>query len=253
MEEKNRTVLPCIAVCEGDISPRVITCGDPARAEKIANKLDQAVCLAKNREYHTYLGKWKDVPVTVSSHGVGEGGAVIAFESLCRAGAKVIIRVGTCGGMQKEVSEGTIVIAKAACREDGVTEKMLPLSYPAVADAEVLKALKESAERLHVETKSGIILTQALFYPGLLKSMVGLYSKAGVLAMENEAAGLLVVAGLHGVQAGVILAADAPAFELVGVEGYQPDRAVVAKAVEQEIEIALDAVISINIEEVQQE
>lgn len=54
MEEKKRDVLPCIAVCEGDINPRVLTCGDPARAKKISEKLEKVKCLAKNREYHTY-------------------------------------------------------------------------------------------------------------------------------------------------------------------------------------------------------
>ena len=247
MAEK-KLVLPCIAVSEGDINPRVITCGDPARAEKISKKLEQVTCLAKNREYHTYIGTWKGVPVTVTSHGVGAGGAVIGFESLCRAGAKVIIRVGTCGGMQKEVTAGSIVIARAACREDGVTEKMLPLSYPAVADVDVIAALEQSARDLNINAHSGIILTQALFYPGLLESTVRLYMKAGVIAMENEAAGLLVVASLHGVKAGVVLAADAPAFELVGVEGYQPDEKMIAKAVEDEITIALDALIQVPID-----
>lgn len=247
MNEEKKKVLPCIALCEGDIHPRVLTCGDPARAKKIADKLDNAVCLAQNREYHSYSGTWKGVPVTVTSHGVGEGGAVIGFESLCRAGAKVIIRVGTCGGMQKEITEGSLVVVKAACREDGVTEKMLPLSYPAVADVEVIEALKQSAEESDVPVHSGIVLTQALFYPGLLESTVRLYMKAGVIAMENEVAGLLVVASLHGVKAGAILAADAPAFELVGVDGYQPDPAMLAKAVEQEIEIALDAIIKVEI------
>lgn len=248
MEEKKKNVLPCIAVCEGDISPRVLTCGDPARAKTISEKLTDVKCLAKNREYHTYSGSFRTVPVTVTSHGVGEGGAVIGFESLCRAGAKVIIRVGTCGGMQKEVTPGSLVIARAACREDGVTDKILPLSYPAAADMDVVRALEESARNLHLKYYSGIILTQALFYPGLLESKVSLYQKAGVLAMENEAAGLLVVAGLHGIKAGAILAADAPAFELVGVEGYQPDGKTVALAVEQEVEAALDALIQIPID-----
>lgn len=248
MGENKKDVLPCIAVCEGDISPRVLTCGDPARAKKISEKLQGVRCLAKNREYHTYSGSYRGVPVTVTSHGVGEGGAVIGFESLCRAGAKVIIRVGTCGGMQKEITPGSLVIAKAACREDGVTEKMLPLSYPAVSDMDVVRALEESTRNLHLHAHSGIILTQALFYPGLLESRVRLYQKAGVAAMENEVAGLLVVAGLHGIKAGAILAADAPAFELVGVEGYQPDEKTVALAVEQEIEIALDALIQISVD-----
>ena len=58
----------------------------------------------------------------------------------------------------------------------------------------------------------------------------------------------MVVCSLHGVKAGVILAVDAPAFELVGVEGYQPDEKMMAKAVEDEIEIALNAVIAVPID-----
>ena len=39
-----------------------------------------------------------------------------------------------------------------------------------------------------------------------------------------------------------------PAFELVGVEGYQPDEEMVALAVEHEILIALEALIRIDAE-----
>lgn len=241
MEEK--VLFPCIHVAKGDIHPRVITCGDPARAEKIAGLLDDSKCLAKNREYWTYNGLHKGVPVTVTSHGVGCGGAAIAFESLCRAGAEVIIRVGTCGGMQPEVTTGSIVVATAACREEGVTEKMVPLSYPAISDTEVVNALMKSAAENKIFVHKGIVLTQALFYPSLLESRVKLYAKAGVKAMENEVASLLVVALLNGIKAGAIIAADAPAFELVGVEGYQPDDEAVFKAIDDQIRIALDAII----------
>lgn len=241
-------VLPCLALKPGDINPRVITCGDPARAEKISKLLDDAVCMAKNREYWTYNGTYKGVPITVTSHGVGCGGASIVFESMCRAGAKVIIRVGTCGGMQENIDAGSIVVATGACREEGVTDKMLPLSYPAIADADIVRELMESADRSGVEVHKGIVLTQALFYPGLLESTVKIYSKAGVKAMENELAGLLVVASLNNVKAGGILAADAKAFELVGVEGYEPNQEAVKKAVEDEIAIALDAIIRVSID-----
>lgn len=240
-----KILFPCIHVGAGDIHPRVITCGDPARAEKIAALLEDSKCLAKNREYWTYIGKHKGVPVTVTSHGVGCGGAAIAFESLCRAGAKVIIRVGTCGGMQPEVTAGSIVVATAACREEGVTEKMVPLSYPAICDHDVIAALMTAAGQRQTSVHKGVILTQALFYPSLLESTVKLYAKAGVKAMENEAAGLLVVAALNGIKAGVILAADAPAFELVGVEGYQPDEQSVYQAIDEQIQIALDAIITL--------
>lgn len=243
----SKMVYPCIHVGDGEISPRVLTCGDPARAEKIAGKLENAKCLAKNREFWTYLGTHKGIPVTVTSHGVGAGGAAIAFESLWRAGAKAIIRVGTCGGMQKEITAGSIVVATAACREDGVTDKMVPPSYPAIAHDEVIDALMSAANTLGTEVHKGIILTQALFYPGLLESKVKLYAKAGVLAMENEVASLLVVSSLHGVKAGAIITADAPAFELVDVEGYQPDEEELMRMVERQIDIALDAIIQVEV------
>lgn len=246
MAEK-KTVYPCIHVGDGEISPRVLTCGDPARAERISRKLENSVCLAKNREYWTYLGTHKGVPVTVTSHGVGAGGAAIAFESLWRAGAKAIIRVGTCGGMQPDVRAGDIVVATAACREDGVTDKMIPPSYPAIAHDEVIGALISSAGNLGIPVHKGLVLTQALFYPGLLESKVKLYAKAGVLAMENEVASLLVVASLHGVKAGAIVTADAPAFELVDVAGYQPDEAEIMRMVEKQIDIALDAIIRVEV------
>lgn len=241
-------LLPCIRVRAGDIAPRVLTCGDPARAERIAQQLENPVCLAKNREFWSFSGTHRGVPVTVTSHGVGCGGAAIAFESLWRAGAKVILRVGTCGGMQPQVTAGSLVVATAACREDGVTEKMVPLSYPAVADGEVVAALSAAARAKEIAVHKGVVLTQALFYPGLLDSTVKLYARAGVQAMENEVASLLVVAALHGIKAGAILAVDAPAFELVGVEGYQPDPDLVAKAVRDEVDIALDAIVSVPLD-----
>ena len=246
MSEK--ILFPCIHVGEGDIAPRVITCGDPARAEKISQKLQNPVCLAKNREYWTFSGSYKGTPVTVTSHGVGAGGAAIAFESLWRAGAKVIIRVGTCGGMQDGIDAGSIVIPTAACREEGVTEKMIPLSYPAVCDGDVVFALADAARERGIAARKGIVTTQALFYPGLIESKIRLYAKAGVIAMDNEVAALLVVSSLNGVKAGAILAADAKAFELVGVEDYKPDQSAVDKAVEDEIDIALNAIINVPLD-----
>ena len=48
-----KALLPCIHVAEGDIPPRVLVCGDPARAERISRRFDNPVCLAQIREYWT--------------------------------------------------------------------------------------------------------------------------------------------------------------------------------------------------------
>lgn len=66
--------------------------------------------VANNREYYTISGTYKGVPVTVSSHGVGGGGASMQFHELIDAGAKVIIRAGTCGSFQPHLREGSLIV-----------------------------------------------------------------------------------------------------------------------------------------------
>lgn len=244
VEEKKK--LPCIRVCKGEIPSRVLVCGDPERAERIGMSLEKGKCLSKNREFWTFVGEYKDVPVAVTSHGVGAGGACIAFESLWRAGAEVIIRIGTCGGMQANVKAGDAVIVTGACREEGVTEKMLPLAYPAIADVDVVSALVNAAKSNEVSAHVGIVQTSALFYGSFLPSNTRLYAQAGVVALENEVAGLFVVSSSHGIKAGAILTVDAPAFEVAGIEGYQPDMNMINKSIDQQIRTALDAIVAIE-------
>ena len=116
-------VVPIIDIPYNKIAKRVITCGDPERAEKIAGRLDDMEVVKKSREYWTFNGVYKGVPVTVSSHGVGGNGASVSFEGLILGGAKVIIRVGTCGTLQKDIPQSSLIIATAACREDGITSQ----------------------------------------------------------------------------------------------------------------------------------
>ena len=247
--EKEKTVYPCIRLSEGELEDRIITVGDPARAKKIADMLDNSKCLVQSREYHTYYGEWKGVPLNVISHGVGAGGAAIAFESMMKIGTKVIIRAGTCGGMQKGIDAGSIIISTGCCRDDGVTEKMLPLSYPALCDYEVIAALNKAAKEKNVDFYQGITMTNALLYGSLIGSNVKLFSKANVIAMENELSALLVLASMYNVKAGGILTADAPAFELIDASEYKPDQNKVQKAIENQILIALDAITSIDLGE----
>ena len=39
MNEEKKKVLPCIALCEGDIHPRVLTCGEDASLGRLAGDL----------------------------------------------------------------------------------------------------------------------------------------------------------------------------------------------------------------------
>jgi len=138
------TAIGITKVSPGSIAPLVIVVGDPARAKAVSEMMEEAELIAANREYHTYTGKYKGKRVSVASHGVGGGGASMCFEELIKAGAKVLLRAGTCGSIQPELREAALVIVSAAVRRDGVSDLLIPKEYPAVAHHTIVNALEKS-------------------------------------------------------------------------------------------------------------
>lgn len=240
-------LLPLTRIPVAELAPNVVVVGDPARARSVGARLDGARELASNREYLSIGGAYRGVPVTVVSHGVGGPGAGVAFEELCRGGARRIVRAGTAGGLQPEVGDGAVVVATAAVREDGLTDLLVPPGFPAVADARLTIALEDAArsagvgDRLH----RGVVHSNAAFYSHeVLGSRLELWQRAGCVAVEMETAALFVIASLHGVAAAAVLAVDGNplASDDTAMEGYDPFRDVVREAVDTVVTVALDAV-----------
>lgn len=235
--------LPITGLSRGTIPAAVIVCGDPGRAKRIAGHLEDAERLSYEREYDVYRGNYQGVPVAVASHGVGAPGAAIAFEELVEAGARRLIRVGTCGGLQPEITDGDLVIATAAVDRTGYGRVTVPPGFPAVADIRLTGALLETIGTTDYRYYSGPVLTGDGFYKGVPTPEAPdyrAYSQAGVVAVEMECAALFIVASLRGVQSAAILAVDGNVLEEAeSMESYEPHRQVVQKAVEAEIEVAL--------------
>jgi len=238
--------LPLLRARVGDLAPRVLVVGDPARATRIAGMLDDAEQVAASREYLTYTGSHRGVPVSVLSHGVGSAGAGAVFEELCRAGVRRIVRVGTAGGLQPEVTDGHVVVVTGAVRCDGLSARMVPLNWPAIADPDVTLALRAAVSDASVPAHEGIVLTADNFFPSIvLEDDRRLWARAGALAVEMEVATLLTVASLYRVPAGAVVAIDGnPLAKDESMSDYQPDRAEVDRAVLAAIDAGLDAVIA---------
>lgn len=240
------TVLPLLNVRAGDVPDRLLVVGDPARAARVSTRLEGATEISCNREYVLYRGAHHGETVGVISHGVGAAGATICFEELCRAGAQRLIRAGTTGGLQPDVVDGDLVIARGAIREEGITSKLVPSTFPALADVDVVTALRTAAAGRDVRLSEGVVLTNDLFYPHQpLGDDLAMWAETGAVAVEMECSALFVTAALHGVAAGAILAVDGnPLLENDGdMSGYDPHRAIVDTAVAAMIDIALDALV----------
>lgn len=238
------TFMPNLGIRAGDVPERVLVVGDPARAERAATRLDGARELSRNREYVIFGGHHDGEWIGIVSHGVGSAGATVCFEELCRSGVRRLIRAGTAGALQPDIDDGTLVIATGSVREDGVTARLVPPGFPAIAELEVVLALRTAGAQTDRRVVEGVVLTSDLFYPhDVLGSDLAMWQRAGVVAVEMECSALFVTAALHGAAAGAILTVDGnPLAGADDMSGYDPHRAVVTEAVDTMIAVAFDAV-----------
>ncbi len=240
-------IQPHIMCGPGDVAKYVLLPGDPKRAEKIAKFFDDYKLVAEYRQYVTFSGSYKGIPVSVTSTGIGCPAAAIAVEELAKIGAECFIRVGTTGAIQPEIDIGDIVVATAAVRADGTTRAYAPLEYPAVASTNVINSLLKAAEKLGVDVRSGVILTGDAYYAEDMSTM-RLWSSLGVLSVEMEAAVIFVLSQIKGLKAGAVLAVDGNIikgtkkgeFKKGEKKGELDPR--VQKAIELETKIALEAI-----------
>jgi uridine phosphorylase len=246
-------VLPLTGLTIGGISPNVIVCGDPGRATKIAETFKDARLLTDQREYRSYTGHYHDLLITVCSHGIGAPGAAIAFEELIIAGARRLVRVGTCGGLQPGIIDGDLVIPFAAVQNTGYVLEVAPQGYPAVADPHLSTALQRSAGKTGLDAHFGLVLTRDAFFAGVQTPHAPDYnimSAANVLAVEMECAALFAVGLLRSVSTAAILAVDGNVLdEEESVDSYQPHRDSVTRAVDAAIQIAVQTLYQVAKEE----
>lgn len=248
----SEAILPLLRAKAADVAARVLLVGDPDRARRAGALLDGAREVGANREYLTITGRHRGVAITVASHGVGASGAGVCFEELMRAGARVLVRAGTAGGLSPQVADGDLVVATAAVRDEGLTARLVPAEYPAVADPDLVLALRDhvrqAAETAHTThgVHTGIVLTSDTFYPlPVLGQDLQRWQRAGCVATEMELSALFVLASLHAVRAGGVLAIDGSPLptpeQAHDMSDYNPHRDVVLDAVSLTLTAALDA------------
>ena len=189
--------------------------GDPGRVEKIAKYLDNPVKIGQNREYTTYLGQLEGENVLVMSTGMGGPSTAIGVEELFMTGVTNYIRLGTCGGMNKEVIGGDLVIATSAIKMDGTSDEYVPKEFPAVANFELTQSLVDAAKVKGYRYHTGVVHCKDSFYGQHnpermpvgyeLINKWNAYIKANALASEMESATLFTVCQFLGARSACIL------------------------------------------------
>ena len=200
----------------GEVGGYVLLPGDPGRVAPLASLLDEAWPVASNREFTTWSGMLSGVLVSVVSTGIGGPSAAIAVEELCNLDAHTLLRVGTCGAMQRGLERGDLIVVQAAVRDEGTSHQYMPAEWPATASAGIVESLRAVAQERGVRHHVGTVQTKDSFYGEMqpdrmpvaesLRARWHAWLAAGVLASEMECAAVLTVAAVRGARAGAVLA-----------------------------------------------
>ncbi|HHU69745.1 MAG TPA: nucleoside phosphorylase [Thermoanaerobacterales bacterium] len=196
---------PHILCDSKDIAERIILPGDPGRVLKAAEYLDDWKEVSYNREYRTITGNYKNMPITITSTGIGGVSAAIAVEELIQCGANSFIRIGSAGALHPDILVGDLIIPIAAVREDGASKMYVSENFPAVSDHNLLKVLINTAENLGYKYYSGIIRSHDSFYTDKQQKIINYWADKNVIASDMETATIFTIAKLRGVKAAAVL------------------------------------------------
>ena len=191
----------------GEIAETVLMPGDPYRARWAAETfLESPKLINEVRGMLGYTGTWNGHPVTIHGSGMGMPSLSIYANELIRDyGAKTLIRIGSCGGMQEKVQVRDVIIAMTASAlstpSSGIFKE---LNFAPCADWSLLRTAVNAAEAKGVPTHVGGIYSADVFYderPDLNEQM----TRHGILGVEMEAAELYNLAARYGVRALAVL------------------------------------------------
>src|SRR5699024_12028027 len=105
-----------IGAKKGDIAETILLPGDPLRAKFIAeNYFEDVIQYNEVRGMYGFTGTYKGERISVQGTGMGVPSISIYVNELIEQyDVKKLIRVGTCGGMKKEVNIRDIILAQGA-------------------------------------------------------------------------------------------------------------------------------------------
>lgn len=228
---------PHIAAAPGDFADVCLLPGDPLRARYVAERfLDDAAMVTSIRNMEGYTGTYQGERLSVMGTGMGIPSALIYATELIREyGVTALIRIGSCGAIQRDLSIRDVVIAAGASTNSAVNRlRFGGFDFAAVADFGLTRTLVEVAEERGVPVRVGNIFSSDLFYHPQ-PEIYALARRMGLLAAEMETAGLFGVAAEHGVRAAAIMTV----VDLIGTE---------EKMAAEDRQTSLDEMITLTLE-----
>ena len=188
-----------IAAKENEIAETVLLPGDPLRAKYIAETfLENTTCYNEVRNMFGYTGTYKGQRVSVQGTGMGVPSISIYITELMQSyNVQNLIRVGTCGAIQKDVKVRDVILAMSASTDSQMNRIIFGgIDFAPTANFELLKTAYDAGVAKGLNLKVGNVFTEDLFYNDNADHEK--WAQYQILALEMESAALYTLAAKFG-------------------------------------------------------
>ncbi len=190
---------------KNDYASTVLLVGDPGRAKRISQFLEGSKLVNDNRGLLGYTGLYKGKEISVQTTGMGCPSAAIVVEELIQLDVKRLMRIGTCGGIGKQVKPLDIIAAIAASPFDGTTRTYLnDEPHAPYATFEILKTAYDIAKTIGLTVSFSGVASVDVFYNPLPNYVEKLRVK-GIVAVEMETSLIYYLANRSNLEAASFL------------------------------------------------
>lgn len=206
----------------GRLGRTVLLPGTRSRAAAIAEHLEDVQVVDNPRGHTAHLGVLRREGVAVDalviSSGMGTASTEVILHELMVAGARRVVRVGSCGSLDPNIKAGDAVILSGAVRDELATRHIAPVEFPAVSHPAAVQAMMSGAQAAghadHVFV--GVGHSKATLYArefghgpmGAQHREYGeLIARCGAVASEMEAAMLFIQASARSARRAASLSA----------------------------------------------
>ncbi len=180
----------------GDIAKTVLMPGDPLRAKFLAETyLEDVHQFNGVRNMLGYTGIYKGKKVSIMGSGMGMPSiGIYSYELFNEYGVESIIRIGSCGSLQKNIHLRDIIIAQGACTDSRFAHQYeLPGTFSAISSFELLEKAVHLAKEKGVTYHVGNTISSDIFYHADATSSEK-WASMGCLGVEMEAYALFATA-----------------------------------------------------------
>ena len=191
----------------GEIAETVLMPGDPLRAKFLAETyLEDVKVFNTVRNMLGYTGYYHGKKVSIMGSGMGMPSiGIYAYELYNFYDVKKIIRIGSCGAIQKDVHLRDIVIAQGACTDSRFAHQFeLPGTFSAISSYALLEKAVEKAKEKNLTYHVGNIVSSDIFYHAD-KDSANKWASMGCVGVEMESYALFALASNQGKEALTLL------------------------------------------------